>query len=59
MSKTTKTLVLNRFLPVDGPKRAVLAVFYLGQKWEIHFLHATQREQRAGRAECTLVTLFP
>ena len=29
-----------------------------GAKWNIHFLHLTQKERCTGRAECTQVTLF-
>ena len=40
----------GRFGRFSGPR---------GPKWNIHFLHLTQKEQRAGRAGCTQVTLFP
>ena len=30
-----------------------------GPKWNIHFLHLTQKERCTGRAECIQVTLFP
>ena len=29
-----------------------------GPKWRFHFLTLTQKERRAGQAECTQVTLF-
>ena len=40
----------GRFGRFSGPR---------GPKWRFHFLHLTQKERRAGRAECTQVTLFP
>ena len=40
----------GRFGRFSGPR---------GPKWNIHFLHLTQKKQRAGRAGCTQVTLFP
>ena len=40
----------GRFGRLSGPRRP---------KWSVHFLHLTQKEQRAGRAGCTQVTLFP
>ena len=30
-----------------------------GPKWNIHFLHLTQKERCTGQAECTQGTLFP
>ena len=41
---------IGPFRPFFGPQ---------GPKWNIHFLHLTQKERRAGRPECTQVTLFP
>ena len=40
----------GRFGPFSGPR---------GPKWNIHLVTLTQKERRAGRAECTQVTLFP
>ena len=40
----------GRFGRFSGPR---------GPKWSVHFWHLTQKERRAGRPECTQVTLFP
>ena len=62
--KTTEISVpsqpLIRFFPPvaqNRPLRPFLGP--RGPKWRFHFWYLTQKEQRAGRAGCIQVTLFP